>query len=342
MSDDEAIRTPSARPARPARGDRGWLQRWQRQGRDAAAYNNVRDDNDRDGDARTCCAAGVARERSAFGLRALDNRLPAWATRSTRGPALATLRRSAPTAGSGAFAAAREQTRDHVGQARSLLHEGDRGSEKHSARAAPTAAASRSGAQSDERATIELRDSVRQPFRRLAGARLGLPNCARAGHCRPAFARPANAAADERKPPPKAEPSTVTLGHSQRMTALGPASARRSASPGAGRAVTQQAVADFFTRRPAAGERGATDDLPDVDPYPPLASDSALAGIRSLLGREASGIRSVQAVFAFTRPAAFCPATRLSGRAAPVSTRRSRRLSLTACRCSWPDLDVAA
>src|SRR6266540_2267274 len=50
MSDDEAIRTPSARRAR---GDRGWLQRWQRQGRDAAAtYNNVRDDNDRDGDAR--------------------------------------------------------------------------------------------------------------------------------------------------------------------------------------------------------------------------------------------------------------------------------------------------
>src|SRR5581483_396363 len=178
---------------------------------------------------------------------------------------------------------AREQTRDHVGQARSLLHEGDRGSEKHSARAAlPRRQADRTSGQArragDGRATPTR---YVQPFRRLAGARLGLTRTALALVIAvlPSLAFAANAAADERKPPPKAGPSTVTLGHYSQQddrtrASIGASIRVTRAEPGSD-ANGPSRTSSRVVRLPVKG--GATDDLPDVDPYPPLASDSALA-----------------------------------------------------------------
>jgi hypothetical protein len=89
----------------------------------------------------------------------------------------------------------------------------------------------------------------------------------------------ANAAADERKPPPKAGPSTVTLGHYSQQddrtrASIGASIRVTGAEPGSD-ANRPSRTSSRVVRLPVKG--GATDDLPDVDPYPPLASDSALA-----------------------------------------------------------------
>ena len=167
--------------------------------------------------AQGCRAPGAAPQRPAVRLRALEEPGADVGDTNDARPGA----RHSPAVCRGSTEArsshpnAREQARDQLDRARSLLHDGDGDREEHSARSAiPRWQAFGSGGQARRAGGRGATPARRvRPVRRLEGARPGLSRAALVVLSAVApLALATSAAADVRKPPREPGPPIVTIG----------------------------------------------------------------------------------------------------------------------------------
>jgi hypothetical protein len=272
MSNGETTRTPPDR--RRARAS-SWLRRWQRRGRNGAASD---DDHigDRESGAR---AGGAIRPRGQpppVGLRALEQ------PDSRLGRALHARSRSRVASDCGPEpndarypgADARQPARGQIVASRSLIP-ARHGSSPRSATCSALSAKRKTARPSDRaQGACAVRAPTsrgRQSVRRVEGHASAVRAPALIAIAVGALALAGPAYADS--PPP------VQIGISSQQAGPGRAIVRariaaRDSEPGREDRSPARPVSNVV-RLPEKG--GAVDDLPDRDPYPPLASDSALA-----------------------------------------------------------------
>ena len=335
MWDDEATRS---RPDRPPARDRRWLRRWRRGGRDPAAATTTTSTKTGEAALEDAVRQALRRNDRLSGYVLWMNRVPTWATQSTRGPALVTLRQSAADRRKRGVRVRTLANRLEISSIEldPSYTRATGGREEHPARAAYRGgkpSVGRSSSTSGRRGATPTR-CVR-PVRRLEGARPGLTRAALVVLVTVvvSLALATSAAAWRCEAAPR---TRAAHRHGRPLLAAGrPDSGqhRRLDRARQGKPGRNREVGSTLPRR---GVRGGTEtsgaDRPN--PYPPLRCG---LGVRPEPRAARPGqllVPRARAGFARTRPARLRPATRSSARAhRPSIPRRSPPRSPIGCRC---------